>query len=635
MNRYKHCLNAAFVCLALMAVSCGDNKEDLPEATDISLSAPVVSETKSSSIKVSATFSDDKGGYAGFCYSVSGNPTIYDASVRGDIVGDRVSATITSLKPLTEYTIKAFVSGKTGPVVYSDPVRFTTDEGTIYDALAAYEPPAYNDYYVRIAGWDSRDRWNLSNVHDPTVMLADDGYYYMYQTNATYGDSHKGHGHFHGRRSKDLVNWEYLGGTLPSLPAWVGEKCNEFRAELGLPAIDVKESNVNFWAPVARSLGNGKYRMYYAIVVVIPIEEGKKGGRTSWEEKAFIGMMETSEPASNVWEDKGYVICSSSDRNKDWFVAGDYSKAYYRYNAVDPTYIITPEGKHWLIYGSWHSGIAALEINPETGKPLNELGKPYGPDAESIASYGTHIYSRDGSRWQGSEGPEVIYRDGYYYLFLAYDAIDVPYNTRVVRSKNVDGPYFGIEGSNLTVRGGEAYPIVTHPYRFGNDKGWVGISHCAVFSDGKGNWYYASQGRLPYFAFGAEADNAIMMGHVRAIKWTSDGWPLVMPERYGNVPQAPIDESELIGKWEHIDLEYNYGSQRESSPMELGADHKVKSGKWVGATWSYNPTRQTLSINGNAELILARECDWEANPRKATIVYAGIGGRVTYWGKKI
>ena len=32
-----------------------------------------------------------------------------------------------------------------------------------------------------------------------------------------------------------------------------------------------------------------------------------------------------------------------------------------------------------------------------------------------------------------SEGPEVIYRDGYYYLFLAYDALDVPYNTRVVR----------------------------------------------------------------------------------------------------------------------------------------------------------------------------------------------------------
>mgnify|MGYP007071178122 CR=1 FL=1 len=40
-----------------------------------------------------------------------------------------------------------------------------------------------------------------------------------------------------------------------------------------------------------------------------------------------------------------------------------------------------------------------------------------------------------------------------------------------------------------------------------------------------------------------------MMGHVRKIRWTEDGWPLVMPERYGAVPQDKIEESELIGNW--------------------------------------------------------------------------------------
>ncbi len=34
-------------------------------------------------------------------------------------------------------------------------------------------------------------------------------------------------GHFHGRRSKDLVNWEYLGGTMKELPGWVIPKLNE------------------------------------------------------------------------------------------------------------------------------------------------------------------------------------------------------------------------------------------------------------------------------------------------------------------------------------------------------------------------------------------------------------------------
>lgn len=41
-------------------------------------------------------------------------------------------------------------------------------------------------------------------------MKTDDGYYYMYQTDASYGNAHSGNGHFHARRSKDLVNWEYL-----------------------------------------------------------------------------------------------------------------------------------------------------------------------------------------------------------------------------------------------------------------------------------------------------------------------------------------------------------------------------------------------------------------------------------------
>ena len=56
----------------------------------------------------------------------------------------------------------------------------------------------------------------------------------------------------------------------------------------------------------------------------------------------------------------------------------------------------------------------------------------------------------------------------------------------------------------------DMYPVVTHPYKFANSDGWVGISHCAIFDDGNGNWYYASQGRLP-----ESVDNAIMLGHVR------------------------------------------------------------------------------------------------------------------------
>jgi hypothetical protein len=49
--------------------------------------------------------------------------------------------------------------------------------------------------------------------------------------------------------------------------------------------------------------------------------------------------------------------------------------------------------------------------------------------------------------------------------------------------------------------------------------------------------------------------------------------------------------------------------------------------------WSFDAKTNTLTANG-VELLLQRECDWESSPRKATIVYAGINGKKTYWGRK-
>lgn len=48
---------------------------------------------------------------------------------------------------------------------------------------------------------------------------------------------------------------------------------------------------------------------------------------------------------------------------------GNYQNAYFYFNAIDPTYIDTA-GTHWLIYGSWHSGIAAVKVNPEQADAL-------------------------------------------------------------------------------------------------------------------------------------------------------------------------------------------------------------------------------------------------------------------------
>lgn len=62
--------------------------------------------------------------------------------------------------------------------------------------------------------------------------------------------------------------------------------------------------------------------MYYSIVITNYIQTGKpeieNNGNFdgSWTERAFIGLMETSDPASNIWEDKGFVVCSASDKER-------------------------------------------------------------------------------------------------------------------------------------------------------------------------------------------------------------------------------------------------------------------------------------------------------------------------------
>lgn len=496
-----------------------------------------------------------------------------------------------------------------------------------------------NDDYTNIADWSNRFKWNLANVHDPSVVLADDGYYYMYQTDASYGNAHVGEGqargHFYCRRSKDLVNWEFMGPTMHGVPTWMKAKLNEIRKAMGLGASTTDFRNQNqfgYWAPCVRRISKDLYRMYY--VVTLP---GTINGAGTWSERCFIGLMETKNPADiDSWVDKGYVVTNYSDLELNYKVsATDYAHCYFKYNAIDPSLIINEKGEHWLIYGSWHSGFAAMQLDPSTGKPLHALGNPWGKENE--ASYGKFIYTRQlGNRWQASEAPEVVYHNGYYYLFIAYDELSVAYNTRVVRSKNIDGPYYDITGKDVTNHGGDAYPILTHPYKFGNHHGWVGISHCAVFNDGKGNWYYASQQRFPENYKGNANSNALMLGGVRSIIWTSDGWPLVLPERYAGITQKAITETELLGDWQHINLAYHYKKQDASVAMTLGSDHKVKSGWKAGKAWTFDASKNVLTID-NERFYLRRELDWEANPRKETIVYVGLSkdGKTTYWGKKV
>lgn len=662
MNKPIIILTSLFTAMAFFACTDGLDNIEYNSKGDVAIALPSASATTGTSLTLTATLDGNVGNVVkrGFCYSLTNQtPTIKDNMVEAD---ENFTATITGLKGNTDYFVRAFVYGNSR-YTYSETFTATTGAQTLEEQLASYEAPTYDDNYTAIAGWENNSKWNLANVHDPSVMLAEDGYYYMYQTDASYGNAHEGHGHFHCRRSKDLVNWEYLGATMEEAPAWAVEKLNEYRNEMinaegkKLDPIKAEDISYGYWAPVVRKVNNGLYRMYYSLVIDNYIKTGKKNTAEnfdhSWTERSFIGLMETSNPASNQWEDKGMVVCSASDQPNTeangWGRrgTGDWD-AYFKFNAIDPTYTITPEGKHWLIYGSWHSGFAALEVNPSTGMPLTPLAKPWTVEGNTIESFGKLVATRGTSsnRWQASEGPDVIYnpQTQKYYMFMAYGQLAVAYNTRVVRADRPEGPYVDMQGNSATA-GIEMLPVVTAPYKFSNSNGWVGISHCGIFDDGQGNWYYTSQGRFPVDVPGINASNAIMMGHVRSILWTEDGWPIVMPERYGAVPKVAIAKEELEGNWELIQMKPtaqnstndDNATQYESKVITLGADGKVTSEAWGNdQTWSFDAAKNMITI-GNNKIYIQREVDWEASPRVATIVGGGYqdNGATTNWMKKI
>ena len=108
----------------------------------------------------------------------------------------------------------------------------------------------------------------------------------------------------------------------------------------------------------------------------------------------------------------------------------------------------------------------------------------------------------------------------------------------------------------------------------------------------------------------------------------------MLPERYAAVPQASLTAEEFVGEWEHINLTYSYQKQRTSGKLTLNADGTMSGA--LSGNRSFDPETNILRL-GSFKMCVARELDWEASPRKATIVYAGYSsdGKRTFWGKRV
>ncbi|WP_338683293.1 arabinan endo-1,5-alpha-L-arabinosidase [Streptomyces acidiscabies] len=281
-------------------------------------------------------------------------------------------------------------------------------------------------------------------VHDPTMIRTSGGRYLVYGTGG--GISY--------RTSTDRVAFSAGADAFAGKPSW----WSSYGA-------------TEAWAPDISYRG-GKYLLYYAV-------------STFGSNKSAIGLATSATGLPGSWTDQGTVYTSATSSD---------------YNAIDPNLFVNDDGKWWLSFGSWWTGLKMIQLDPGTGKQLASNTTRY-----SIASRPTGT--------KAVEAPFVVKRNGYYYLFASYDTCcagtSSTYKVKVGRATGVTGPYYDKNGVALTNNGGT--PVLE--------------THGSVIGPGGQSVMADSDGDLIVYHYYDGNDNGTPKLGINLLNWSS-GWPV-------------------------------------------------------------------------------------------------------------
>lgn len=422
-----------------------------------------------------------------------------------------------------------------------------------------------------------KTKWGTLGAHDPSIFKDKDTYY-VFSTDARVGGNATPAIQI--RKSKDLINWEFVGQALSSIP----DEAKKWSRAQGI------------WAPDVTKVGD-EYYLYYC-------------ASSFGKNKSYIGLLK-SKSIEGPWEDQGLVLKTNQGDDR---------------NALDPNIIFDKDGEMWMSYGSFWTGIYIVKLDKNTGKPVNPNDK------------GKNIATRDSSVSGAVEGPYIIYNkeQNKYYLFVSYDSLSSDYNVRVGRADNIEGPYLDSNGKNMTdvskSSPNEIGNKIMGGYKFGDAEGWLAPGHNSVLND-DGNYYIVHHVRT-------EKKPDWFYLNVRKILWSEDGWPMVSPERYAGETEQKIEKAALVGNWQLIVQDKNNNKIIPSVQFEFTSNNKVKNEKQSGKWELTGDNKIVVKIpNDKGEEI---EYDgkvipsWDFENKKQTLVFTAIDKNgVSLWGKLV
>ncbi len=246
-------------------------------------------------------------------------------------------------------------------------------------------------------------------------------------------------------RSTDLVNWDHVGNIFERRPDWA----------VG-----------NFWAPELFE-HQGKFYVYYV--------GRKRGGPLSL-------AVATADKPTGPWTDHGPLIGQEM-------------------GSIDAFPVVDTDGTLYLIW---------KEDGNSRNKPTPLWIQKLSADGLKLVGQMKELFRND-APWENNlvEGPAVIRRGDYWYLFYAANACcgrACSYGQGVARAKNLLGPW-------------EKY--ANNPIIIGNEK-WKCPGHGTLVRDQAGrDWFL-------YHAYAA--DTFIYVGRqgvLDRVNWKNDGWPVI------------------------------------------------------------------------------------------------------------
>lgn len=477
--------------------------------------------------------------------------------------------------------------------------------------------------------------YNRVSVHDPSVAY-DNGTYYIFGSHMAWA------------KSTDLRNWESFQMNINS------EYTNLFGKEWEAYCKTATNPNLNgnLWAPdVIYNPNMNKYCFYMSVngndwnsVIVLLTADSIEGPYEYVGPVVYSGFNTSSHDVKRT--DVYQVLGEGADLTRYQNIKNT------KLNAIDPCVLFDKDGSLWMVFGSWFGGLYLLKLDENTG--LRDYTTTYETiPNEQDAYYGYKVHGGFGV---SGEGPYIIEKDGYYYLFVSYGGLvaDGGYQIRVFRSENIIGPYVDEAGNNAvyTKECNDLFEKVG--VRIMGSYDWTGNREVRV-AQGHNSAYVTEDGEifLIYHSRFAGGKNGVAEAHevrVQQLFVNNDGWLVAAPYEYAGEKISPTGYSveELCGDYEfivHTPTTYyqTAGSKTlgimQPSKITLNADGTVSgelTGEWMREDGTPN---MTITIDGVMYKgvflkMPSEQLYFNPNERKVVMTFTALGDNVAVWGSK-